>query len=196
MCVVALVVLLVAAVLLVPAIARVIGAAVLILIVLGAVLAFAAPAQAPTIFATDAVTVRAADLAQPTCVSQALPAWLPPAQWRSPVPPQSSPIIVPANTCRLGYESSAMRRCAPDCRHGTCRRVRVAEAQPPGARERPLPVPMYGAGCPSGYSASPTSGTCAPSTTTCCRAFPSNGSCPTGWSYSPTSRMCTETNCR
>jgi hypothetical protein len=61
---------------------------------------------------------------------------------------------------------------------------------------RPLPVPQAGAGCPSGYSSSPTSGTCAPMSGTRCRAFPSTGSCPTGWTYSPTSRMCTETACR
>jgi hypothetical protein len=34
---------------------------------------------------------------------------------------------------------------------------------------RPLPVPQVGAGCPPGYSSSPTSGTCAPSATTRCR---------------------------
>jgi hypothetical protein len=31
---------------------------------------------------------------------------------------------------------------------------------------RPPPVPQVGAGCPPGYSASPTSGTCTPSSTT------------------------------
>jgi hypothetical protein len=61
---------------------------------------------------------------------------------------------------------------------------------------RPPPVPQVGAGCPPGYSSSPTSGTCAPSATTRCRAFPSpGGSCPTGWTYSPTSRMCVEVGC-
>jgi hypothetical protein len=61
---------------------------------------------------------------------------------------------------------------------------------------RPLPVPQVGAGCPPGYSPSPTSGTCLPAATTRCRAFPSTGSCPTGWTYSPTSRACVETACR
>jgi hypothetical protein len=61
---------------------------------------------------------------------------------------------------------------------------------------RPVPVPQLGAGCPQGYSSSPTSGTCVPSTGTRCRAFPSTGSCPTGWSFSPTSRSCIETVCR
>jgi hypothetical protein len=61
---------------------------------------------------------------------------------------------------------------------------------------RPIPVPQLGAGCPTGYSASPTSGTCVPSAGTRCRAFPSpSGSCPTGWSYSPTARMCVEVGC-
>jgi hypothetical protein len=61
---------------------------------------------------------------------------------------------------------------------------------------RPPPVPQVGASCPPGYSSSPTSGTCAPSATTRCRAFPSpGGSCPTGWTYSPTSRMCVEVGC-
>jgi hypothetical protein len=55
---------------------------------------------------------------------------------------------------------------------------------------RPPPVPQVGAGCPPR-----TSGTCAPSATTRCRAFPSTGACPTGWTYSPTSRMCVETRC-
>jgi hypothetical protein len=56
---------------------------------------------------------------------------------------------------------------------------------------RPPPVPQVGAGCPPGYSSSPTSGTCTPIATTRCRAFLSpGGSCPTGWTYSPTSRMC------
>jgi hypothetical protein len=61
---------------------------------------------------------------------------------------------------------------------------------------RPMPVPQIGAGCPPGDTSSPTSGTCVPSTTTRCRAFPSTGSCPTGWSYSPTSRTCVETVCK
>jgi hypothetical protein len=62
---------------------------------------------------------------------------------------------------------------------------------------RPLPQQQVGAGCPPGYSTSPTSGTCVPSGGTRCRAFPSpTGSCPTGWSYSPTSKMCGETVCR
>jgi hypothetical protein len=61
---------------------------------------------------------------------------------------------------------------------------------------RPTPVPQVGAGCPPGYSSSPTSGTCVPSGGTRCRAFPSpGGSCPTGWTYSPTSRMCVEVGC-
>ncbi len=107
MCVVALVVLLVAAVLLIPALARIIGAAVIILLVVGLALAIAADDR------------------------------------------------------------------------------------------RPMPVPQVGAGCPPGYNASPTSGTCTPSAGTRCRAFPSaTGSCPTGWSYSPTSRMCVESHCR
>jgi hypothetical protein len=61
---------------------------------------------------------------------------------------------------------------------------------------RPAPVPQVGAGCPPGYSSSPTSGTCAPSIGTRCRAFPSSGSCPTGRTFSPTSRTCVETSCR
>jgi hypothetical protein len=61
---------------------------------------------------------------------------------------------------------------------------------------RPPPVPQVGAGCPPGYSSSPTSGTCAPLATTRCRAFVSpTGSCPVGWTYSPTSRMCVEVGC-
>jgi hypothetical protein len=61
---------------------------------------------------------------------------------------------------------------------------------------RPLPVPQVGAGCPSGYTSSPTSGTCVPSATTRCCAFPSpSGACPVGWSYSPISRMCVESHC-
>jgi hypothetical protein len=61
---------------------------------------------------------------------------------------------------------------------------------------RPTPVPQVSAGCPAGYNASPTTGTCVPSATTRCRAFPSpTGSCPTGWSYSPISRMCVESHC-
>jgi hypothetical protein len=61
---------------------------------------------------------------------------------------------------------------------------------------RPPPVPQIGSGCPPGYSSNPTSGTCAPSATTRCRAFLSpGGSCPTGWTYSPTSRMCVEVGC-
>jgi hypothetical protein len=61
---------------------------------------------------------------------------------------------------------------------------------------RPMPVPQIGAGCPPGYSSSPTSGTCAPSSGTRCRAFPSpTGSCPVGHSFSPVSRMCIESNC-
>jgi hypothetical protein len=61
---------------------------------------------------------------------------------------------------------------------------------------RPIPQPQVGAGCPSGYSRSPTSGSCVPSGGTRCRAFPSpTGSCPVGWSFSPTSRMCVETAC-
>jgi hypothetical protein len=66
------------------------------------------------------------------------------------------------------------------------------------AEERRLPpVPQISTGCPPGFSSSPTSGTCVPSATTRCRAFPSPaGSCPTGWSYSPTSKMCVETVCR
>jgi hypothetical protein len=68
----------------------------------------------------------------------------------------------------------------------------VAFAEP----QRPSPVPQLGAGCPPGYSSSPTSGTCAPTAGTRCRAFPSpGGSCPTGWTYSPTSRMCVEVGC-
>jgi hypothetical protein len=63
-------------------------------------------------------------------------------------------------------------------------------------QRRPPPVPQVGAGCPPGYSSSPTSGTCAPTAGTRCRAFLSpGGSCPTGWSYSPTSRMCVEVGC-
>jgi hypothetical protein len=61
---------------------------------------------------------------------------------------------------------------------------------------RPTPLPQVGAGCPPGYSPSPTSSACVPATGTRCRAFPSTGSCPNGWSYSPTSRMCVETGCR
>jgi hypothetical protein len=124
-----------------------------------------------------------------------LPGWLGPAQWHAPIPPQSSPIIVPTNSCRPRFETTWTGRCLPDCRQGGCKRIRVAEAQQRGAAERPLPVPMYGAGCPAGYSASPTSGTCTPLATTRCRAFPSTGSCPNGFGYSPTSRMCVETNC-
>jgi hypothetical protein len=70
--------------------------------------------------------------------------------------------------------------------------VGIACADP----RRPAPVPQVGAGCPPGYNASPTSGTCTPSAGTRCRAFPSStGSCPVGYSYSPTSKMCVETNC-
>jgi hypothetical protein len=69
--------------------------------------------------------------------------------------------------------------------------VAIAFADP----RRPMPVPQVSAGCPAGYSASPTTGTCVPSAGTKCRAYPSAGSCPTGWTYSPTSRMCVETRC-
>ena len=49
---------------------------------------------------------------------------------------------------------------------------------------RATPVPQISSECLPGYSASPTSGTCAPSGGTRCRAFPSpGGSCPTGWTY-------------
>jgi hypothetical protein len=63
------------------------------------------------------------------------------------------------------------------------------------AEPRPLPVPQRGAaGCPSGYSSSPTSGMCVPGPNTKARAVPQVGSgCPTGWSSSPTSGMCVET---
>jgi hypothetical protein len=63
-------------------------------------------------------------------------------------------------------------------------------------QRRPTSVPQVGAGCPPGYSSSPTSGTCAPTAGTRSRAFLSpGGSCPTGWTYSPTSRMCVEVGC-
>jgi hypothetical protein len=128
MCVVALVVLLVAAVLLIPALARIVGAAVLILLVAAMVAAIAEPAPVPHV---DAMT--------PT---------------------------------RQGWW------------------VLAAEDR------RPVPVPQTGAGCPSGYQSSPTSGTCSPSAGTRCRAFPSpTRSCPTGWTFSPTSNMCIESHC-
>jgi hypothetical protein len=63
-------------------------------------------------------------------------------------------------------------------------------------QRRPPPVPQIGAGCPSGYSSSPTSGMCTPSPGTKCRTFPAPaGSCPVGYSYSPTSKMCIESHC-
>jgi hypothetical protein len=68
----------------------------------------------------------------------------------------------------------------------------IALAEP----RRPAPVPQISSGCPQGYTSSPTSGTCAPSATTRCRAFPSpTGSCPVGYSFSPVSRMCVESAC-
>jgi hypothetical protein len=58
------------------------------------------------------------------------PAWLPGAQWLSPMPPSNSTIIVPTNHCLPNFEPSASGRCLPDCRgQGRCGRVRVAEQQ-------------------------------------------------------------------
>jgi hypothetical protein len=157
-------------VLLVPAFARIVGAAVLILLVGAMVAAIAESAPAPEFDATV-----------PTCRGW----WVlaaddrPPAGERRPMPP-----------CHPGWERSpSSKLCVPDCRP-TCMKTRIAEAT-----QRPPPVPQIGAGCPPGYNASPTSGTCTPSVGTRCRAFPSTGSCPTGWTYSPTSRMCLESHC-
>ena len=62
------------------------------------------------------------------------------------------------------------------------------------AEQRPLPVPQTSAGCPPGYSSSPTTGFCTPNPGTRSRAVPMQGStCPPGFSVSPTSRMCIET---
>jgi hypothetical protein len=61
-----------------------------------------------------------------------LPAWMPGAQYISPVPPApATETIVPKNTCPIpGTELVAGgRRCVPDCRQGPCKRVRVAEEQ-------------------------------------------------------------------
>jgi hypothetical protein len=56
-----------------------------------------------------------------------LPAWLEPAQWPALRPPAAQP-IVPANTCRDGFEPSATGRCVRDCR-AVCKRIQVVEAQ-------------------------------------------------------------------
>jgi hypothetical protein len=62
------------------------------------------------------------------------------------------------------------------------------------AEPRPMPVPQRGAGCPPGYSSSPTSGMCSPSAGTKARAILQVGpGCPSGYSSSPTSGMCVET---
>jgi hypothetical protein len=67
----------------------------------------------------------------------------------------------------------------------------TARAEP---LQRPLPVPQRGAGCPPGYSSSPTSGMCVPSAGTKAKAVPQVGvGCPAGYSSSPTSGMCVET---
>ena len=61
-------------------------------------------------------------------------------------------------------------------------------------QQRPLPVPQINAGCPPGYSTSPTSRTCTPGPNTRARAIPQVGAgCPAGYSSSPTSGMCIET---
>jgi hypothetical protein len=64
-------------------------------------------------------------------VAEQLPAWLPPARWRSSTPPApATPVIVPSNTCPIpGTEPTASGRCVPDCRLGACKRIRVAEEQ-------------------------------------------------------------------
>jgi hypothetical protein len=62
------------------------------------------------------------------------------------------------------------------------------------AEQRPLPVPQTGAGCPPGYSSSPTSRMCSPGPNTRARAIPHVGAgCPAGYSSSPTSGYCLET---
>jgi hypothetical protein len=53
-----------------------------------------------------------------------LPAWLAPAQYQSPTPPASAP-IVPATTCPPNTEMH-FSRCRPDCRFGPCLRKRLA----------------------------------------------------------------------
>jgi hypothetical protein len=59
---------------------------------------------------------------------------------------------------------------------------------------RPLPVPSTGGVCPSGYSASPTSGTCVPNAATRERAIPKAGhaACPPGFTASM-GAFCVET---
>jgi hypothetical protein len=57
--------------------------------------------------------------------------------------------------------------------------------------QRPTPVPMQGAGCPAGYSAS--AGACVPLSGTKGRAFPAAGpGCPVG--YSMRNGLCVETS--
>jgi hypothetical protein len=56
--------------------------------------------------------------------------------------------------------------------------IALAAAVAFAEERRPLPVPQVGAGCPPGYSSSPTSGTSVPSITTRCRAIPKVGA---GW---------------
>jgi hypothetical protein len=59
---------------------------------------------------------------------------------------------------------------------------------------RPLPVPSTGGVCPSGYSASPTSGYCVPHLNTRQRAIPKAGyaACPPGYAESM-GAFCVET---
>jgi YD repeat-containing protein len=97
-----------------------------------ALLLLTTPATPATLFADDATTIRAADMARPTpCFVAELPDWLRstkdlPIDW-SPARPVMP--IVPMNSCLPGYESTATGRCTPDCRQGSCRRIRVAGEQ-------------------------------------------------------------------
>jgi hypothetical protein len=59
----------------------------------------------------------------------------------------------------------------------------------------PQPQPKIGAVCPTGWSASPTSGYCVPEPNNKCRMMPKLGApCPPGWSAS--FDYCVETNCQ
>jgi hypothetical protein len=59
--------------------------------------------------------------------------------------------------------------------------------------QRPLHVPMTGGVCPSGYSASPTSGQCVPNPNTRQQAVPQRGyqACPPGY-HSSMQSYCVE----
>ena len=69
----------------------------------------------------------------------------------------------------------------------------ATSAEPLQQPRRATPVPQTGAGCPPGYSGSPTSGYCS-SSAGAGRAVPQRGTgCPSGFSLSPTSGYCVET---